>query len=119
MIASQRRIHKFIWIGIVIVVPFLMFFAIKDLNFRTLKTIPSSNEKLVATFNGEKVQIELIEPLKAPSTVVYELDSSGKKGKVLGQMGSLGTYEYQVSESTIGIVVVDEIKNEDILKIKF
>lgn len=119
MIASQRRLHKFVWMGLAIVVPFLMFFAIKNLSFKTHKEIQLNNERLITTFNGETVKIELIEPLKTPSAVIYQLDTSGRKDKVLGQIESLGTYEYPVSGPTMGIVIVDEIKNEEIFKIRF
>ncbi|MDT0605444.1 hypothetical protein [Croceitalea rosinachiae] len=118
MIASQRKSHKYVWLIIAIVIPVMLFFAIKDLDFSTTSN-NSKKEQLTASFNHSKVQIQLRQPLQSPSPLVYELNANGKPGKILGQLNGIGNYKFSTSSTAKGIVVKDGIKNEELFKIEF
>ena len=118
MIARQRKAHKLIWMGLAIAIPILLFFASKNLDFSSVQN-PSQEEQLVVKMVGDNVQIELNTPLASPSAVVYELTQDHKAGQVLGQLEGIGEYTFQASKTTKGVLVLDKIKNEELLKIEF
>ncbi len=118
MIASQRKAHRVIWLILVIVIPVLLFFAVKNLDFSSAQN-NSQKEQISAQMKEGKVQIELHTSFASPSAVVYELTHEGKAGKVLGQLAGIGEYTFQASDNIMGILVLDKIKNEELLKIEF
>ncbi|MFD2587643.1 hypothetical protein ACFSQJ_11920 [Croceitalea marina] len=92
--------------------------ALKDLNFPS--TSGSVNtEQLTAALKSNVVQIELKQPFQSPSPLVYELDAQGYSGRLLGQLRGTGKYEFSISESTKGVVVIDGIRKEELFKIVF
>ena len=120
MIARQRRAHKYIWIGIAVVLPILMILAVKNLDFAAARKSGASGERPVSiSFTGQSVTIQLNTPLKSTSSLVYEMQADGSRGKVLGQLEGRGAYDFVVSQGTKGIYVVDPIKNVELLKMEF
>lgn len=120
MISSQRKAHKFIWLGIVVIIPILLFFAIRDLEFSSpfaKNQLPQ--EELSVSLDRPLVKVHLHRPLKSPSVLVYELDSKGKRGAVLGQLQGVGTYTFSTAPKSKGILIFDEIKKEEHYKIEF
>ncbi|MEO1011703.1 MAG: hypothetical protein AAFX53_10390 [Bacteroidota bacterium] len=118
MIASQRKAHKFIWLGIAIVIPILLFFVIRNLDISPAQTTVKG-DKIVAKKVGKTVEIKLGRSFVSPSAVVYELNPDGDPEKVLGQLKGAGDYSFEASKGTLGIRVVDEIKKEELFKIEF
>lgn len=118
MISGQRKAHKFIWVLLAVGLPILLFFIIRNLDFSSTQTYSQKNQ-IDAKMKEGKVEIELNTPFASPSAVVYELNQGGKKGHVLGQLEGMGTYTFQASENSMGILVLDEIKNEELLKMEF
>ena len=118
MISGQRKVHKFIWLVLAVVLPVLLFLAIRNLNFSPTQIV-SVEEQVIAKMIEGKVEIELNIPFESPSAVVYELTHEGKTGRVLGQLEGAGTYSFPASENSRGILVLDNIKNEELLKIEF
>lgn len=118
MILKQRRLHKFIWLFLTIAIPIVLFFAIKDLDFFS-KSNTVKSEQLIAYKQGTTLQIQLNNPLKSSSSLVYEMDAKGEVGKVIGQLTRVGNYKFMVSSKLKGLVVIDQIKKEELFKIKF
>ncbi len=120
MIAGQRRAHKYIWIGILVLLPMLMILAVKDLDFSAADASGTSTDLPVSvSLNGQSVSIQVNTPFKSTSSLVYEMLADGSKGAVLGQLEGRGTYDFPVSEATKGIYVVDPIKDVELLKMEF
>ena len=117
MILSQRKAHKYIWLVITIAIPILLFFAIKDLDFSS-KPGTLKSKQLTAYIEENTLQIQLNEPFKSPSPLVYEMDTNGKVGKLIGQLRGVGNYKFMVSSKVKGLVVLDGIKKEELFKIE-
>ncbi len=120
MIAGQRRAHKYIWIGILAVLPLLMLLAVKDLDFSTIRVSRTSTGLPVSvSLTGQSISIQVNTPFKSTSSLVYEMQPNGSRGVVLGQLEGRGTYNFPVSEVAKGIYVVDPIKDVELLKMEF
>ncbi len=120
MIAKQRRAHRYIWIGIAVVLPIAMILAVKDLDFSTTDSPKASGGLPVSiSLTGQSVHIQVHTPLKSTFSLVYEMQADGSRGKVLGQLEGRGAYDFLVSRGTKGIYVVDPIKNVELLKMEF
>lgn len=120
MIAGQRKAHKYIWIGMVIVLPVLIVFAVKDLDFRSERAQITSGESPISVSRTEQsVTIQVNTPLKSTASLVYEMQTNGSQGKVLGQLEGKGDYNFSISQGAKGIYIVDPIKKVELLKIEF
>ncbi len=131
-----RKVHRHVWIAIVIIMPIVLFLCIRDVdfsnkNFSNIQSqqLPVTTENLIA--NTDKLSVQLLEaentlimvlnlktPFKNPSTSLYILQN-GTKGKFLGQLNSLGIYRFDLSKVPEGIICYDTIKDEIITKIEF
>ena len=119
MIAKQRKTHLYVWLGIAVLLPVLMILAIKDLDFTTTSAANAVQESPVTIeLMGQSLKLQLTTPLKSSSSVVYEMRADGSRGMVLGQLEGKGNYEFQVTQGTKGIYVMDMIKNVELLKIE-
>lgn len=116
MIASQRSAHKFIWLGMAVAVPILLFFTISTLDFSVAEI--SQKEQVTVQKVGSNIEIQLNRPFVSPSAVVYELSSSGTS-KILGQLQGVGDYSFEATSEAIGILIKDEIKKKELLKVEF
>jgi hypothetical protein len=121
MIAKQRKAHRYIWLLLSITIPFLLFFAVKNLQFPSNTTLINQEGMVFETTLMENriVHIQLNKPIPNSSSVVYEIDSNGELGRVLGQIKSKAEYRFQLSKNAYGISVVDKIKNENIYTTTF
>lgn len=134
MTSGLRKIHKYSWLIIAVVVPVLLFFAIKDLYiFSPKKEIPvtqnntkkgavsvSENELLKIVVFSDAIEVVLKKTLKDPSSVLYSTDAEGNKKEVIGQLSKAGVYSFEnKGETILGVVLYDALKNEMIAKLQF
>ena len=130
-----RKRHKWMWMIISPVLAILLFLSAKNLDFfPASETFPMEKVEgnvVKETENGEVkailsntsqqylLNIWVKTPLKSTSSVVYEINSKGEKGAVLGQLEGEGGYVFSSKSMIKGFVVIDEIKNQQILKFEF
>ena len=119
MIASQRKAHKFIWLGLTGLISILLVIVISGLKFSSTSgetpQIPLETELT----KDNTVLIRLNEPLKTPSALVYEIDAKEELGAVLGELSEKGAYKFTLSKDAAGITIVDNIKNQKIYTTTF
>ncbi|WP_350290551.1 hypothetical protein [uncultured Croceitalea sp.] len=120
MIASQRKAHKFIWLGLSILIAALLVLVIKDLDF-SFSTLETPNGLPFEAMRSENsiVLVKLNEPLKTPSALVYEINANKELGAVLGELNGKGEYKFTLSKNAVGITVIDKIKNQKIYTTTF
>ena len=137
MTSGLRKAHKLIWLFLIIVIPIIMFFSVKNLDFyaqQESNSIPSEldsyenfetdkndilNAVISRTEDSIVVTLEIKTPLKAPSAEVYEIDENGKKSLYLGQLSIVKTYNFNVSSEATGILIYDALKDTEITKLIF
>lgn len=118
MIASQRKAHKFIWILLTVGMVIFLLLSIGRLDFaKPSKTL--AKEQILATLKENKVTISVKTPLKSASSLVYELLADGKPGLLLGEVGPVGSYSFQTTKNAKGIIIIDQIKNNQLFKTTF
>jgi hypothetical protein len=137
MTSGQRKAHKYIWLLIAIGIPILILFSIKDLDVFSSNNMSSSEIKatksnvikvaendlikvsLIKIDSTNSIEVILKSTLKNASSLVYELQKNNKKGKLIGQLTTVGIYNFQIKQSLKGIVVYDALKETLISKIEF
>lgn len=133
MTSGQRKAHRIIWILLVIIIPVLLFLAIKDLNFQApekkANTIEKSSDKaIIYTKENEIIKVNLLEgelqiilksSLKNASSIVHIIDKKGKHLGSLGQISTPGIYSFNISNRIDGIALNDAIKDKEITKLFF
>lgn len=137
MTLGQRKAHKYIWSTLVVVMPLVIFFAIKDLNIFSLKNdsavqLESSGDNLVKMSENELIKASLYEkdsartiqiilksPLKNPTSVVFTVNNNDKKGGIIGQLSTVGIYNFKIESFPIGIAIYDTLKETLITKLVF
>ncbi len=133
MTSGLRKAHKYIWLLLIIIVPVMMVFSIKDLEIFSsennttsqlkgskkvsLKT--SENDIIKASVFESHVEIILKSTLKNSSSVVYEMDEKGNKSGVIGQLTTAGIYNFNINILPKGIIVYDDLKDVEITKLSF
>ena len=133
MTSGLRKAHKYIWLLLIIIVPVMMVFSIKDLDIFSsdnnttsqlkgskkvsLKT--SENDIIKASVFERHVEIILKSTLKNSSSVVYEMDEKGNKSGVIGQLTTAGIYNFNINILPKGIIVYDDLKDVEITKLSF
>ena len=124
MTSGLRKAHRHIWLILVIAVPVLMVFAIKDLNFSKTNsgrsfnteftkknTKPAfENDLIKVAFYSNSIELILKKTLKSASSIVYAVDNKGVK-TVIGQLTTSGKYQFDVTETPNNILIRDEIKD--------
>lgn len=133
MTSGQRKAHKVIWILIGITLPVLIFFSIRNLDFSITKKktniskrMPNAdalkvaeNEIVKVSLFENSIEVILKSSLKTSSSVVYTINENGEKGNALGQVSTVGIYDFTIKEKVKGIVIVDKIKEVEITKLTF
>ena len=133
MTSGLRKAHKYIWLLLIIIVPVIMVFSIKDLDIFSsenntisqlkgskkvsLKT--SENNIIKASVFENHVEIILKSTLKNSSSVVYEMDEKGNKSGIIGQLATAGIYNFNISTLPKGIIIYDDLKDVEITKLSF
>lgn len=137
MTSGLRKAHKYIWLLLLIIVPVLMFFSIKNLNYSTpqnntgtsfefgnyniLMTDENNLLKAVAVKAEQaiKLDFEIKTPFKSASSEVYELNENKEKGKYLGIITSAKIYSFELNTNATGILIYDSLKKREITKLIF
>ena len=59
-------------------------------------------------------------PLKSSSSIIYELNENGEKGKLIGQLQNWEGKAFEgINRDLKGIIIFDEIKGVEITKLEF
>ena len=131
---SQRHIHRWVWLSIIIILPLAIYFSLKDVSFNQYghgdtASIATNDQKLVyeeagltatvlESAEGNKLQLILGEPLKNASVLVYIPGSNGQKDRLLGQLKGVGTYVYNLNTRPEEIILYDAIKETEIKRLE-
>ncbi len=134
MTSGLRKAHKYIWLALTIVIPTVMAFAIKDLQFPAKNTqtktgIPRNSAVVKGVENDvawliltkyQTISVNLKSPLKYPSSLVYELNKDGSQGRFLGQLtNSMIVHHFEIEKPISGIIIYDALKESEITKLTF
>jgi hypothetical protein len=137
MTSGQRKAHIYIWLLIAIGIPVLIVFSINDLDVFSSKSassieIATTKNNVIKVAENELIKASLIKmdstnsievilksTLKNPSSLVYELNKNNEKGELIGQLTTVGIYNFDTKESLKGIVIYDALKEKLISKIEF
>jgi hypothetical protein len=130
MTSGLRKAHKYIWLLLIIIVPVIMVFSIKDLDPFSSRThaasqLTGSKKTSIKTSENDIIKVSVFEShveiilkttLKNSSSAVYEMDKKGNKSKVLGQLTTAGIYNFNINNLPKGIIIYDAIKQVEITK---
>lgn len=133
MTSGQRKAHKYIWLALLIVMPILIVFSIKDLNpfigetlieptsdFKTSRTSQTAENDLISIVTQQdRLEIRVKTTVKYTTTLVYTLNSKDQKQELLGQIGATGFYSFPIKSKIHGIELYDGLKAQTITKLKF
>ena len=137
MTSGLRKAHKYIWLILIIAVPVLIFFSIKNLNVfpsesDTVLKIETPKINVLMVSENDLIKASLIikdsinfmevilkSPLKHPSSFVYTLTDGDEKGTLIGQLTTVGIYSFELKEATKGVVIYDALKESLITKLAF
>ena len=132
MTSGLRKAHRYIWLILVIGIPVMIVFAIKDLKFSDTNTgqffnteftkksskVDFENEIIKVGFYPNSIELILKKTLKNASCTVYAIDDKDIK-TVLGQLTTSGKYQFDVKDTPKNILIYDEIKDMLITKTNF
>lgn len=132
---GQRRTHRTTWLLIAVSIPVLIFIALNGRSFVDMNDFITSDlmEKgtslvieregfstaIVTENKRSQLLINLNQPLKHPSALVYTIDDNGNMDELLGQLQGVGTYSFDLPEAFSGILIYDKIKDVEIEKMVF
>ena len=137
MTSGQRKAHKYIWLLIAIGIPALIVFSIKDLDVFSSKSdsiskVEATKSNVIKIAENELIKASLIKmdstnsievilksTLKNPSSLVYELYKNDEKGELIGQLTTVGIYNFELKQSLKGIIIYDALKETLISKLEF
>ena len=134
MTSVLRKAHTYIWLVLIIMVPTMMFFSVKDLAIfssekESVKTsLEASNKTRIASTENDIIKaslyvshIEMIlkTTLKNATSVVYSMDSNGNKSDIIGQLATAGIYKFTIKNLPKGIIIYDALKAVEITKLTF
>ena len=133
MNSSLRKAHKYSWLLLLIIIPVIMFFSIKDLkifestnkadlNYNFSRGIPDrdfENDLIKVAFYPKNIEIILKTTLKNASTTVYDVDDIHNKQKIIGQITTAGVYTFEINNIPKNIMLYDDIKDVLITQTNF
>ncbi|MEX0314578.1 MAG: hypothetical protein AB3N18_10400 [Allomuricauda sp.] len=118
-----------------VVLPILLVIVIKDLDFNPTERPSNTSEiatnsikqvehdvmdmTIVKNTDAYVLQLNLKQPLKSASSVVYGLSGNEGENHAIGQIEGVGSYTFQLNGEIQGILIKDVIKNQEILKLEF
>lgn len=132
MTLGLRKAHQYIWLILVIAIPVMIVFAIKDLNFpdtnsgqpstteftKKSSKVDFENEIINVGFYPNSIELILKKTLKNASCTVYAVDDNDIK-TIIGQLTTSGKYQFHVKDTPKNIIIYDEIKDMLITKTNF
>lgn len=134
MDAQLRKRHKYIWLVLAVVLPVLLVFVIKDLDFSSQKAITEqladgSILKEIKTDNihavirkqdsGYILEVNLKTPLQSASNLLQGVGDTSKDVFVIGQLEGIGLYRFDLDRDIDGIIIYDALKEQEIQKLEF
>ncbi len=135
MDSGLRKRHKWMWLILAPVLFILVFLVLDTLRFpsspksfdmysfqgTSIKEAENDKVKIVLSNSSNQYVLNVLvkQPLRATSSVVFEINGKGEKGRVLGQLEGEGNYAFAGKGNIKGIVVEDVIKKQQILKLEF
>lgn len=133
MNSGLRKAHKYSWLLLVLIIPLIMYFSIKDLiildptkktdiNHNFTKSIPErefENDLIKVAFYPKNIEIILKTTLKNASSTIYTIDDNLKKQKLIGQLTTAGIYTFELNDIPKNIMIYDDIKEILITKTNF
>ena len=132
MTSGLRKVHKYSWLLIVIIIPLIMIFALKNISSLSandsVTTYESSKNIILKTAENDLIKVALLsnsieiilkKTLKNASSIVYISDLSGNKNQIIGQISTVGIYTFNIETSPKSIILYDELKEELITKLDF
>jgi len=133
MTSGLRKAHKYIWLLLIIIVPVIIIFSVKELAIfssenNSVSTYVTSKKDLLKISENDLIKVSIYEgsieiilktTLKNASSVVYTINSKGNKSEVLGQLTTAGIYNFKAKDIPKNIVVYDGIKDVIITKTDF
>jgi len=133
MNSRLRKVHKYSWLLLLIIIPLIMFFSMKnlmifestnktDINLNFSRNIPDrdfENDLIKVAFYPKNIEIILKTTLKNPSSTIYTVDDNNKKQKVIGQLTTAGIYFFDINDIPKNIALYDDIKDVLITKTNF
>jgi hypothetical protein len=133
MNSGQRKAHKYIWLLLIIIIPVIVFFSVKNLDlFSSENNTPSQlkgsekislksaeNDLIKIAVYENSIELILKSTLKNSSSIVYEMDKKGNKSNVLGQLTTAGIYNFNINNPPNGIIIYDDLKQVEITKFLF
>jgi hypothetical protein len=114
MIKPLRQSHYFIWKVLAIFLPALLISAVlfRPQNDPMIFMAKDISLEIRDRSEDPILVINLINPLKSSSCLVYAQSDSGEK--LLGALSNRGKYEYDIPQGTVNIILRD-ILNKPIL----
>jgi hypothetical protein len=133
MNSALRKAHKFSWLVLLIIIPLIMFFSIKDLMvFKSVKITDTNynfsrvnpdrdfeNDLIKVAFYPKNIEVILKTTLKNASSTIYAVDDNLKKQKVIGQLTTAGIYNFKINDIPKNILLYDDIKDVLITQTNF
>jgi len=65
------------------------------------------------------IEIILKSTLKNASSIVYTLNDNNEKGEIIGQITTVGIYNFDIKVSVKGVIIYDSFKETPITKLEF
>jgi len=120
MIKPLRKYHYWFWRLMAIVLPIVFALALLLRPLSRVQAIESSDFYFrLTTSNGKCiVSIQLLNPLRAPSCVVYATANTGEK-IILGTINSIGNYTFTSSLRIESVSLFDAINKKEIASHRF
>ncbi len=132
MTSALRKAHKYSWLLLILLIPLIMIFALKDVpllsNNEALTTFESSkgniiktaeNDLLKVSVRSNSIEVILKRTIKNASSIIYNSDSKGNKNHIIGQISTVGIYTFNIETPPKSIVLYDNLKGELITKLDF
>ncbi len=132
MTSGLRKIHKYSWLLLVIIIPLIMIFALKDVSLSSgndsVTTYEFSKGTILNTAENDLIKVSLLSnsieiilkrTLKNASSIVYNSDLSGNKNQIIGQISTVGIYTFNIETPPKSIILYDDLKEELITKLDF
>jgi hypothetical protein len=133
MNSGLRKVHKYSWLLLLIIIPLIMFFSMnnlvlfestikEDISPKFSKAISDrdfENDLIKVAFYPNNIEIILKTTLKNASSTVYAVDDNHKKQKVIGQLTTAGIYTFDINDIPKNIMLYDDIKDVLITKTNF
>ncbi|AXT19122.1 hypothetical protein D7030_14140 [Flavobacteriaceae bacterium AU392] len=136
MTSDLRKVHKIIWIILIIAIPVLIVFSIKsikeplftdsDLKIVSKNNVQNTildNDSFHISVQGKNTSLNMLnivvkKPLKSASSIVYGTSSDSGKEIYLGVIDKKGIYTFDIDRSIKGLRIYDDIKKIDISNLK-